>query len=729
MPQSCLLKFKPMKISLPVFLLVAISLDVGGQVNFNIIDSIGNSSYVQSLAFQNNYVRTLINTPIYLEIQDISMEGAIIRKKKILDFNLRGGTKVLLISDNKKTTYIAGYQNDRPALAILDEYMENISYITFEVDTGLLGGANSVVENGDEIIIGGNMHIGYKYNHEYWIPFIAWYNKITGVKTIRLLWDENTTGHLFNIYVQKDKNNQLIVQYLRQYHNPNFSIWAKGYNGFIKYNHQKKEIWRWEDTELSGLGLIPNSVIDKNNKIYFAKVHRPIGEGYPDNFNSVSIVNDEGKLENKIQIKTPIDLPLIDSSNPCRLYIEGDVIYAFSTVSVVDSIAALHNAAFLSAFDISGNQKWYRTFRNFLGDGLINKYFNKPATFHGFAGTLGIKDGNIFLGSGLVQTTYEPFVYYYYLLKLDSIGCFDDNTCNDFVITKTNSDLRFYDQPTMQHKIFYYSCISPVGSQMSTELTFKGDSSLFAIGKGNFFYRSIHYRDEKNQTFKDRRAVRWDERGQVYYAQVDSVTHLKEWRYEKLLYDFALKENDKFVLPENLGLAFVKQVDSIQFSNGHFKKRLILKFENAELDKKFGKMIWVEGIGAINFGFLYQDDLKSGTIQTLTCYHDRGILKYKHPLSQECLLSTLKFERIVSQTKIYPNPTSDLLNIDFGDANIYPIYYTIFNILGEEVYQGNVVSEPTIKIDVSGWKSGPYIIVFEYENGYRIGNKWVKFSF
>ena len=105
---------------------------------------------------------------------------------------------------------------------------------SFAVDTGLYAFPKSIVKIGDQIIISGSVFLGYKYDHQYWIPYIIWYDESNNESKIEYIVNENSVGHIYNISLIADKDSNLIVMYERQYHNSDFDIWGLGKQGFIK---------------------------------------------------------------------------------------------------------------------------------------------------------------------------------------------------------------------------------------------------------------------------------------------------------------------------------------------------------------------------------------------------------------------------------------------------------------------------------------------------------------
>lgn len=60
----------------------------------------------------------------------------------------------------------------------------------------------------------------------------------------------------------------------------------------------------------------------------------------------------------------------------------------------------------------------------------------------------------------------------------------------------------------------------------------------------------------------------------------------------------------------------------------------------------------------------------------------------------------------VSNVKLYPNPTSNVLNIE-SEGTIQNV--SIFNILGQEVIKKST-NESSIRLDVSGLNEGVYVV-------------------
>lgn len=78
--------------------------------------------------------------------------------------------------------------------------------------------------------------------------------------------------------------------------------------------------------------------------------------------------------------------------------------------------------------------------------------------------------------------------------------------------------------------------------------------------------------------------------------------------------------------------------------------------------------------------------------------------------------------------RVYPNPTSDLIKIDYGNVDFNNVKIRVFNMLGQQVHYDLTATptpfEPqTVEIDVKDWASGVYVInIFDL-------SKKISFSF
>ena len=76
---------------------------------------------------------------------------------------------------------------------------------------------------------------------------------------------------------------------------------------------------------------------------------------------------------------------------------------------------------------------------------------------------------------------------------------------------------------------------------------------------------------------------------------------------------------------------------------------------------------------------------------------------------------SIKDESDLSQINVFPNPTSGIINIDFGDLNKENIEIRVYNSLGEVVYSMDNVSDSNLEVDLNTHENGVYLIKIHKE--------------
>jgi hypothetical protein len=65
---------------------------------------------------------------------------------------------------------------------------------------------------------------------------------------------------------------------------------------------------------------------------------------------------------------------------------------------------------------------------------------------------------------------------------------------------------------------------------------------------------------------------------------------------------------------------------------------------------------------------------------------------------------------------LYPNPTTNVLNIKLGTSNSLPDNYTIYNMLGQVVLQQSVAELNDLTVNTSSLSKGMYFIKIATDN-------------
>ena len=85
-------------------------------------------------------------------------------------------------------------------------------------------------------------------------------------------------------------------------------------------------------------------------------------------------------------------------------------------------------------------------------------------------------------------------------------------------------------------------------------------------------------------------------------------------------------------------------------------------------------------------------------------------------------MRSLTREKVVNFT-VYPNPATDLLNINISNANFKNLNVSINTVSGQQIMNTNMSGNNT-KINIESLSSGVYFVNISNENGL---NKTVKF--
>ncbi|MEA4957657.1 MAG: hypothetical protein VB038_08010, partial [Methanobrevibacter sp.] len=151
-----------------------------------------------------------------------------------------------------------------------------------------------------------------------------------------------------------------------------------------------------------------------------------------------------------------------------------------------------------------------------------------------------------------------------------------------------------------------------------------------------------------------------------YHSGLDSILG------ENLLYDFSLSNGDTF----NLNIyeqvfSFNVSVDSIQINN-EIRKRIILS------GNFIPNMTWVEKIGCLEAGLLYESLFGLGVIEKLLCYYYNDNVLYSNPEFNYCNIVGINYPRKEeNQIKVYPTLIDKEVNIS---SEKYPINLSVIDL-------------------------------------------------
>ncbi len=77
-------------------------------------------------------------------------------------------------------------------------------------------------------------------------------------------------------------------------------------------------------------------------------------------------------------------------------------------------------------------------------------------------------------------------------------------------------------------------------------------------------------------------------------------------------------------------------------------------------------------------------------------------------------------EQILNRVKLYPNPATESVNIDFGQSIENATRVNVYNLLGESLIEKNTAhNNGTVKLDISSLKPGIYLVKIEMDQAVR----------
>ena len=80
------------------------------------------------------------------------------------------------------------------------------------------------------------------------------------------------------------------------------------------------------------------------------------------------------------------------------------------------------------------------------------------------------------------------------------------------------------------------------------------------------------------------------------------------------------------------------------------------------------------------------------------------------------LITNIENNELLKEVTIYPNPTQNLITIDFGANQIKNTTIEVMDLLGKVIYQQNIISIKTI-INLNNYNQGLYLIKVSNDEG------------
>ena len=232
--------------------------------------------------------------------------------------------------------------------------------------------------------------------------------------------------------------------------------------------------------------------------------------------------------------------------------------------------------------------------------------------------------------------------------------------------------------------------------------TYKVDSDTLIGGKS---YSKLL----RNNNFYS--ALRETEGNKIY-------AYFSDLERELLIYDFDWQPNKTLYCQtsyeDNVVQAVLgNSIDSIQLLDGKYYKCVKNYAEEVNL---------IRGIGDTRGLFISTFDLPTnGNTYALLCFHIDDILVYRNPNFSYCNTSSINIiTDNGTKIKVYPNPSSDILTIEFLE-NLKIDTFKIFDIKGSLIRTYEVKEKN--KIEVKNLETGIYMYYAIIKNNQNLSGK------
>ena len=201
---------------------------------------------------------------------------------------------------------------------------------------------------------------------------------------------------------------------------------------------------------------------------------------------------------------------------------------------------------------------------------------------------------------------------------------------------------------------------------------------------------------------------------------------------EFLLYDFSLMPGDTFFWREDRFMVLDSITDTIvnpYYCNGN--NRPTLTIENPKVFYFYnGLLVWVEGIGSLA-GLLWNTTGWAGGFgeRTILCHFDKNRERDFHyiycqePQPCEGVVVGINTNSNKTNIKIYPNPTQEIVYIDYGNNNPYKkVEIIIYDLKGIEEF----IEYNKEIVDLEHLSNGIYFIKIIIDNELVHSSKIIK---
>ena len=192
---------------------------------------------------------------------------------------------------------------------------------------------------------------------------------------------------------------------------------------------------------------------------------------------------------------------------------------------------------------------------------------------------------------------------------------------------------------------------------------------------------------------------------------------------ERMLYDFNIEVGDTFLtnIDYHYCQMVVAVIDSVELENNEIRRRIVFSFESNTQNEQCvlsNNVIpdeeWIEGIGSkrgLMPVLLLYESVLADHWEFLLCFHENDTLKYINSNFSVCYLAVNTQEYDKSQNiKVYPNPFSDYLTLEFEDFTFNHCSILLYNTLGVEVQRIDNITQNRVVIQRNNLPQGFYFL-------------------
>jgi len=206
-----------------------------------------------------------------------------------------------------------------------------------------------------------------------------------------------------------------------------------------------------------------------------------------------------------------------------------------------------------------------------------------------------------------------------------------------------------------------------------------------------------------------------------------SKVYLLEFAIEHLLFDYALQAGD--TVPEDFYINYacpypmvVSSVDSVLIGSLYHKR---YNFTDPLYN---GTAAWfIEGLGH-QFGIVETACMTPDWSSNFQCYAENGESLFQEGAVCELTVNIPEIQPAVLIPKISPNPTTGLVSVELNSHREMQISVQILDITGRIIKNENWQINNGLNtrcLDLSRFRNGIYVIVFEGNNGESLFNQRV----